>query len=757
MVVACGGPVDGHHRGGAGLAWALSKHPKVQVQLTRDGLREDEWLQHSMGRWRTELGLEVELLGPGEGPRKGVSRVVIGCAGDSEVDYLLDHLGVVRRESHWAFASIGVNLREVWLVATFKDPRGSGLPVTLLCAQDESWLAAGLRRLQPGTLPMARLYRAGFPVVEAELNSLGQARRDRWVDCRPWHIRPKGMAPSSHRIRHRGWRMDRTGELTDQDLKSYVDAVIQTLAGLEAWSGMPMPKSPRLFAQDRAHAWRHGEAPGGWAQVDPIKQTIQVLLQPGFEADGGAEAGRAFLESHLGPAPWEWLSRAAGLQASGVYWGRPIHEWWAVLARMGELPTPQALVTGKGLEGVSPHLIDPLRALLVQVVIDQDSRQLLRLWNEGAQAADWKPWFAAFGERLGELTIEPTGNREAPGVADWSPTLGAGLRGGMDGDGPGLASGAHLERLGQLRGDRTGAVTYSMRGVSQPHSPLVRTRPLRGARTGSDVRGESLLYLSIARARALDFRIGLGLEIWATPSGTALQDLVWPSLALTGEFFDAYGRGTLHAALFANLAGVDLLCLGEGMGEAVRTIARESERQNKARLEILALRSRSWKRLIQRAREAFPGSLTLAVPNSSLVERTDVWSGLDAVAMDFTSSRRTLEQGGGGAPAILEKRLGMELERAIEASAGRPLVLWSLGWRSAVAPGQVEDLPGIAGHSLAEDRAWEALGRILRTAGERAPRASFVTPVSLHPENIGLGSPIGDLQRAQAAFFDGDS
>ncbi|MCA9003415.1 MAG: hypothetical protein KDB61_15935, partial [Planctomycetes bacterium] len=305
---------------------------------------------------------------------------------------------------------------------------GDGLPMTLLCAEQESQLAHGLKRLQPGTFPMLRLYRGGFPVVQVELNSLGRARRERWTNCKPWHNQPTGVV-ERFRFHHAGWRIDWVGDLEREELKAYADAVDRTWQTLGTWSGLQRPKSPKLFAQDTAYNWRYSDAPEAWAQVDVESGSVQALLLPGHAGDGGAEAGRAFLEDHLGPAGLPWLAEALGVQASGVYWGRPLAEVWVHLARLHDLPSLQALITGRGVERVSPHLITPLRALLVQVVADQNPEQLLRLWTEGLTPADWKPWWGMFAERLGTYAAEPRPQRASDPLADWPARLGAALQG----------------------------------------------------------------------------------------------------------------------------------------------------------------------------------------------------------------------------------------------------------------------------------------------------------------------------------------
>jgi hypothetical protein len=748
----CGGPVDGHHSGGAGLAWALAQKPEVQVQITRAGMAEDAWVNTAVARWRSEMGLQVHVLRPGEALKSGRARVVIGCVGDAAVDALLEYLEVGIRETHWAYGNLAVPRAGAWLVATFKDPLGDGLPVTLLCADNEKMLALGLKRLQPGTFPVLRMYRGGFPVMEAELNSLGKIRRDRWYDCRPWHLQPKDVV-SRRSQRYKHWSIRSTGDCTDADLHSYVEATDRTFQALGLWSGWVPPESLTLFAQDSAHQWRLSDNPDAWAQVDPLGNAIQALILPGHGGDGGAQAGRVYVETQLGPAPWAWLAEAAAIQASGIYWGVPLDQWWATLARLGEIPTPSELISGQGLQGVSPHMVAPLRALLVQVVLDQDSRQLLRLWKEGEHTSDWKPWFAAFGDRLGMFAAPPREGPKSPNVSQWQPSLGASLQGGLDPDGPGLASSFHGMRLQDLAEAQAQSVAYTLSVVSQPHSPLVRARPLRPSVALADVRGEPLLLASIAKARALNFTTALELEIWATPSGVLLQDLIWPSSQQLNIFFKAYNRGALHAALFSSLAGVDLLCLGDGMGEVVRTEAREEERQDSVRMAILELRSRSWMRLIQSLRPAFNGSMTLAVSGLGMVSQTDVWSDLDAIGMNIFLGDRSLVQDLGGTPSGQEARWTRAFEKAEQASAGKPYVLWNVGLSVGGRSGQAADLAGVSAQGAQIGRVLQALGRALRGMGERGPRASFIAPLGLDELGEGLEVRFSAIRQGLEAYL----
>ncbi len=734
----CGEPADGHHKGGAGLAWSLSNNPTVQVQITRPGIVEDPWLLHSMDRWSGEMGLQVRVLEAGESPSSSRARVIIGCAGDKAVDELLERLGVQQRSSHWSIAGMTASKEGAWLVATFLDPLGGGYPVTLLCAQKEESLAPGLKRLQPGTFPMLRLYSEGFPVFEAELNSLGKVRRDRWLDCRPWHRQPKGVV-DHRRSRHKDWHIDSVGECVDTDLRAYADSVDGTWRALGLWSGLERPKSPKLFAQDSAHQWRLADRPGAWAQVSVESRSVQALILPGNRGDGGAEAGRVFLQDSLGPAALPWLAEAAALQASGVYWGTPLEQWWTSLARLAELPTPQKLVSGEGLGRISPHMITPLRALLVQVVLDQDPRQLKRLWIEGAAIDDWKPWFATFGERLGLLGESILVTRALLPIEKWSTRTGVSMQGGFDFEGPGLGSASHAVRLGELRDAHVQLAAYTLNVISEPHSPLVRCKPLRDDPRIGDVRSETLLLASAAMARRAGISVAMELEIWATPSGVALQDLSWPNRSRMKQFFGAYQRGALHAVLFGRLAGVELLCLGDDMGEVVRTRPREEEVQDVNRMALLELRSRSWKHLITSLRPVLNGALTLAVPGPRSVEHTDVWGSLDAVGVNLFLGKRALNQSGGGAPSTIQMHWSRSLESVSQASSGRPHILWSVGLHSKVKAGQGHSLAGNAGQLAQDQRVWQAFAKALEERGDTGLKGYF-----LHGLGLDRNEP-GDL------------
>ncbi|MCP5021286.1 MAG: hypothetical protein GY930_05880 [bacterium] len=734
----CGEPADGHHKGGAGLAWSLSSNPTVQVQITRPGIVNDPWLLHGMDRWSGEMGLQVRVLEAGESPSSGFARVIIGCAGDKAVDELLEHLGIQQRNTHWSIAGMTATHKSAWLVATFLDPLGGGYPVTLLCAQNEESLAPGLKRLQPGTFPMLRLYSEGFPVLETELNSLGKVRRDRWLDCRPWHRQPKGVV-DRRRSRYKDWHIDSVGECVDVDLRAYADSVDGTWQVLGFWSGLERPNSPKLFAQDSAHQWRLADRPGGWAQVSLESKSVQALILPGGKGDGGAEAGRVYLEQHLGPAALPWLAEAAAIQASGIYWGIPLEQWCRHLACLIELPTPQKLISGEGLARTSPHLITPLRALLVQVISDQDPRQLKRLWVEGASINDWKPWFAAFGERLGGLTETQQGAQSPQSLEQWSTRRGVSMQGGFDLEAPGLASASHGARLRELRVAQASVAAYTLNLISAPHSPLVRSRPLRDDPRMGDVRSETLLLASAAMARRAGISVAMELEIWATPSGVALQDLSWPNRSRTKHFFEAYLRGAMHAALFGRLAGAELLCLGGDMGEVLRTRPREEEVQDADRMALLELRSRSWKHLIRSVRQVFDGALTLAVPGPRSVEHTDVWGSLDVVGINLFLGKRTLEQSGGGAPSTIQRYWSGGLEAASQASSGRPHILWSVGLHSKVRAGQGHSLAGNAGQLAQDQRVWQAFAKALEERGDTGLKGYF-----LHGLGLDRNEP-GDL------------
>ncbi len=706
-----GGPVGGT----ADLAWALAHAPIVEWHVLSEELRDHPAVEAQWQRLQeieTLQWVRVEPTGAGSNQR---ARLVIGLADAPECAAWLDRMGVQRDEQGWLLGGVRTPQASAGLIATLRDPDRPRFPLTFACATQVENLVLLLETLEPGTYPCAQLMHGEWAQVRVDLDDRGQPIPERTVACAPWFRQP-GLREQGESYASAAYPIRAYAGTDRATVEAYATSLRKAWNRAEEWAGPLGPDYVRLFAQGQALLWKHNGLPGRWSRADRASDSAQVLLPAGFQADGGAGILEAYLTSALGPSSWPWMADACALQASQVYEGMALEDWWAVLASLTDIGRPSEWLLADDWSQRSPHLVRPLRALLVQLVWEEDPQNLRKLWKAPAGDPLWQRAFDRVPERLGSF-VARSRPHENPAWPTQRPMLGVAFGGGFDLDGAGPWSAGHQAWMDELHTKGVRAMGLPLVCVAQPLGPWSRRLPWGQPDHRFGLQGETLLAASLHHAHRLGWSTGVELEVWARPSGVPLQDLVWPDTARTEEFFTTYGRSAMHAALFARLHGVTLLNLGNRMGEMVRTQAKDEEASLAAREPVFRARQQGWRRMWAPVREVFSGSVGMGAGNAGWLDQSPVLQELEYTTLQATVTLRQLAP-----PTSSKAELAIRRWRGWfdlwERSTGElPAVLWPLG--PAPPEPSVQGSPeiGVPSYAQRTKNAWQALGKALRSPG----------------------------------------
>ena len=748
--VGCGGSPGGPQGGTAALAWALAQDPTIEWQVLSTALEDHPRLQAARERLASLAPFDWTESSQGS---SGQARLVVGLADNPAMQRWLERVGVNIRDDAWVLQGVSVRAQDAGLIATLRDPERPRWPLTFACATEPDVLALLLDRVEPGTLPAAQLMRGEFPVMRVGLDDQGYPIAERARDCQPWFWQP-GLRDASQEYAAASYPVMAMDGCDRATVERFAQALRATWDRVKEWAGPVGPRYVRLFPQSHAHHWLHSGEGQAWSRVDRHSDLAQVLLPPGFLADGGAGIVGPYLRSALGDPALAWMEDACALQASGWYNGTPLAQWWPVLARIPDLGLPRDWIQSPAWARRSPHLVRPLRALLLQLAWEDDPANLRILWAADAEHEAWRGPLERVGERLGELAAQADLTPWAP-WPETAPVLGVAFQGGLDPDGAGPWSASHQALLTELQALGAGAIALPMALIAEPHGPLVRRPSWGQVDHRYAVRGESLLAAAVLDAQSKGMATALELEVWAKPSGVPLKDLVWPDAERIQEFFAAYRASSLHAALFARLYGVSALSLGNRLGETLRTEAKEGEASLARRAPVFAARRQGWQSVWPPVRSVYPG-LTVAGPGpAAWVDQSPPLQDLDGVAV-----QASVDIGQLASPSATKVELG----------AGRwagwfdlwarntrsPCMLWPLGPAPPEPSRRGAPEIGIVPYAQREASVWEALGVALAAdqgAALASTRAVFLGPLPFDGNAAkAAGQAVMDLEQVARVF-----
>jgi hypothetical protein len=526
--------------------------------------------------------------------------------------------------------------------------------------------------------------------------------------------------------------------VTDERLEAYAEGCARAARRVSGWLDAEGPGLPEVFLyahpEDLERAL--GDCPLAWA--NPVGSRVHALLADGVPDDGGAALARATALELWGEPAEPWMLEGIGVAAAGSWWGRPVEDWLAHLERAGALPGEE------DAPWTSEHARAPARAQrFLELATRGGPEGVAALWKSGGTAED-EPAEADPSPAAARVTPE-SGETERVRLAlsDWR---GFALEdAGAGGLRSSYAARAADELLGRVRELGANAVSFRVEATLEPHRPAV-ARVDEPAVHGSVA--DAALVHGASRARSLGLQTLWVVQPLGGPNGTRADAFGLIDPQDQRAFFGRLERIGVHYACLAELAGVDVLCLGAGLDSAAGTAGLDPESRR--------LRKEDWKATWTRLRPIFGGSWTYASSSLAAARAVEFWDELDLVALEswpaFPAPLATSE------PGDVARLLRAEIDGARElgTSAGRR-VLWiqagfpacDLGWQSSRVPRGAPDPESqrrfFAGLRLALDAGVAApfagflVWNVPAAAGEDAPRDADGT--AIHGPYSVLGRP----------------
>ena len=578
---------------------------------------------------------DVRVRRPAESADEGAARIWIGDAETPAASGLLARLSVQRTASGFRVGRAVFDQRDDVLVATFEDPKRPGLPLTMWYGNDLLYVERAIEDLTPAWRPGLRCLRAGREELEVELSTRGEA----WLEnARVVGDVQRAARAGARRETIEPFEVELPAEFDLQAWrKHYFSILAPVLQRVEITLGGNILRP----GEDERREWREptlrvyasaedfARATGRFDlwRLDPASNTVDVLLALrlcGGRADARLGAAAARARALAGDPAAPWLFEALAAEASGFWWGVPLNEWVAYLTDGDLLPPLRELSDASSKH--SPHLLVPLRAMLVRYLVASKGVGAVRtLWG-GTREFQWnaklKAGFeAALAANL-ERERESVRQRRAGGRARSARRAwraGVALRPAL-GSARGYGSEAARASLAAARGLGANAFSVDLFAYVEPGLPERAGVP-PPARSAADV----ALAATIAEGRALGMGAMLKLYLVQGRAGNfagyrGMEDEDW------APFFDEYERQVVHAGLLAELAGAEILCLGSGV--PLPTATRPQEDSGIPTWVSEQKRAR-WQVLIAKARGAFSGALTYGARWQNQAYAIDFWPQLD--------------------------------------------------------------------------------------------------------------------------------
>ncbi|MBM3989820.1 MAG: hypothetical protein FJ298_02315 [Planctomycetes bacterium] len=441
----------------------------------------------------------------------------------------------------------------------------------------------------------------------------------------------------------------------------------------------------------RVHLWPDGESFSAATGAKALSATcgseldVHGIVAPEVLDDRGAGFARALALASLGEPREDWMADAVGAACA---------ETWCGVVRLAdwrEHLRARGLAAGfeDALHAVdplaSPHLVLALRAALVAELLDMQRADLVRaMWTQGSGAVEL-PWAALRARwEANPLPRELVRERRARALAAGFSS-GVHLTTPRDRDGRGLrtlSSRGAFAALDDLVGRGVDALALDPQVCARPRISWW-PEGSRGAPFDSTVHDHELLVLA-RRARALGMRVMITPSLLDAPmSGLASASMTFGE-AHWERFFEQLEALAIHYALLAELCDADLLCLGNGLGEATDSV-RDDLAAGWNPPSYLLRNTARWRELIARVRRAWTGALTYAAWDLGEAQQLEFWDELDCVAVDLYRSLQVAADAADATPrpddAACAERYGAFLRelRGFASTARKPWIVAEFG------------------------------------------------------------------------------
>ncbi len=696
------------------LYYALMSSRRIEIHVPKEERGEDgegplaekaRLLERAMA---SAWGLHGQVIADGSDGDPRLPRVVFGTGDDPRVATLARRIGVSFLEPR-GFAWLGREYRspDDALVACLEDPERPGLPVAIFLGNEKAALARIVREIPAPWEPRIATFRQGEPALAVRSSLVGIPVLETLVDHASERSR---IWKGAEEWTQKGIVFHIPSGLRRERVSLYAQRCAEARGHVESWlagaDGGRRERTLEVFLYEHLEDLERclGFAELSWA--NPHGTRAHVLLAEGVPDDAGAAVARATAFEIAGEPAEPWLLSGLALAAAGAYWGKPLSAWMEHLEQAFVLPSDDALRDPNLGRSWSEHVVGPAQARLFLACFEA--------WKSDGLAEVWR------GEK--RVSLGPESQASPPDKSpesDRPPRKPASFWSGValhDLPAEGLlassyasrAAGANLERARDL-GARS--FSLSVRAALEPSHPALARLDGRAVHGSAS---DAALFQAIAAGRAADLACMLVVDPLTVPSGTwadAGGIITAEDLALLFARLNRIGE---HYGLFAELAGVDLLCFGECL-----RFASDSRKAGPARQDLRNEQRSKWRELFARMRALFGGALTYGAGSEHEAQNLEFWGDLDFVSVHLWPNLEELDSSSDERAIAARLRSALERVRILGAEVDRDVVLLQVGFPSRSGAWARPSAPRGEDDEQGQERFYAGLARAL--AGLREP------------------------------------
>ena len=670
-----------------------------------------------------EEGPELAFLATGEPGEPTAARVVVGGLSDPDIAALAARVGAELLAESGGFRLLGRTFDQPGdaVRAVFEDPAHPGRPLTLWFGNEEPMLLAYFSDPRPRWRPMLRAWQSGELSLACPLAPDGTPRVEELVETRPVQEELLGMAPS---LQVGPLRFTVVGNPRLKRLGGFAKNARLIHLKVKKWLAPLNTRGLHVVVYSRPEDLAKVTGREELGSYNPVGATVHVLLSDSMLDDRGQAVARGTALAVAGAPAAEWMLDGVAVGAAGTWWGQPLDVWVGHLMAGGFVPEVEELVDPAATEKLSPHILQPLRGFLLQLLIEErGAGRVEALWNGAVPFQTDRLLMIAWRRALQEAKAKANATLHRTSAQRRAAALQGPFRYGvalMAGAGAGQGDGyLHPELMKSLaRARDVGANALSVT-VFAAHDPtrepeaFTRGRPVWGS--ASDL----ALATAVAAGREAGLRATLVLEPLASPTGMReLADTLherddWEA------FFVDFRAMAVHYGLLAELLGCEVMCLGTELGKTAWTVVTDPEAPDTRRRTHLL---EGWKGLIAEVRGAFGGALTYGVRGAGEAVHVAFWEDLDFIGLllfpawkdsEFETPTRERVRGGYRSHLQLLTELGID--------QGRPWLVLQTGFPSAAHAFPESWVPAGPPDPAAQVLALEQLAQALDNGGRSYP------------------------------------
>jgi hypothetical protein len=595
------------------------------------------------------------------------------------------------------------------LLAVLEDPEREGWPVTLWLGNDSEQMLRQVRDLRPRWRPRVQVWSAGTIAVDLPLSISGHLLLSEGVDYR---ARRREAAEKMLFTLPLGALTFRTVSVPRLPrMKKLVASAGVAYAKTAQWLGTGRKPHIPVFVHTHPEDLARLFACEELGAINPVDGGAHVLLADGIVDAGPQVVARATALALAGEPVEEWMLDGVAIAATGNWWGRDLVSWVGFLASHDLVPSIADLRDPHATSRISPHIVMPLRGMLVQALLGhRGPRGFLPLWSGNVplrvDASLELIWRRALGAARARHDQQVAAKSEARYRGILASPFRAGVAlvdAGRDRSSDYLDRSVEgsLARARELGADAFSVTVFASALNPAPVAPAPLAHPFHGS--CSDL----ALAHAVGAGRRLGLRATLVLESLASLSGVRADATMLIGEADWDDFFDSFERMVEHYGLLAELLGCEVFCLGVELGKAEKSFVEETEEESlegggiEGDAGSRGHRLRRWRELIATAREVFSGALTYTAKSEENARDVGFWEELDFIGLTLFPAMRKLD--GDSPDNAIRAHYQRGLQRAVELARlhRRPVLILQAGfpstsspWRRSWVPAGESDLDG---------------------------------------------------------------